>query len=54
MELAKSKKMLQIVFFKATTFIKHKIHNFDFKSLYAYTLAYKEFLKLGTLSKKQW
>ena len=34
--------MLKIVFFKATTFIKHKIHNFDFKSFYAYTLAYKE------------
>ena len=46
--------MLKIDFFKATTFIKHKIHNFDFQSFNAYKLAYKEFLKLGTLSKKQW
>ena len=46
--------MLKIDFLKANTFIKHKIHSFDFLSFYAYTLAYKEFLKLGTLSKKQW
>ena len=34
--------------------MKQKILNFDYQYFYALTLAYKEFLKLATLSKKQW
>ena len=34
--------------------MKHKIHNFNYQYFYAYALAYKEFLKMATLEKKQW
>ena len=44
--------MKNIFFCKATYFIKHKIHNFDYLYFYAQALAYKEFLKLATLRKK--
>ena len=45
----------KIVLFKSYNFInKHKILNFDCQYFYAQTLAYKELLKLATLSKKQW
>ena len=41
-------------YLKATTYIKHKINNFDYKYFNAWTLAYTEFIKLATLQKKQW
>ena len=45
--------MKNIVSLKSTTFIKHKIHNFYYQYFYAQALAYKEFIKLATLIKKQ-
>ena len=44
------KQLKKMGFFKAETFINHKILNFNY--FYAYALAYKEFLKLATLIKK--
>ena len=46
--------MKKIALFNSHNFVKQKIHNFDCQYFYAQTLAYKEFLKLATLSKKQW
>ena len=54
MKSTKSEKLKRQFYLKATTFIKHKIHNFDCQYFYEKTLPYKEFLKLATLSKKQW